>query len=237
MKSQKIFKNYGITYFEAVNDVTALFENLNENHLLNVTKKEYKNRIKSFFVFLYTFQFDQIFRLLNTKKRYDIPGKFRSPLLLYIFFFVKLLVIHPIIFLGMYLFFISSPFIDYGKGLVFTLNIFLSMATHEFFHALALYLVNESEKLSFLGKDKFTIGIYRRQLSPFKSIFVALSGPLFPFIIGLYLYKLGENAGTQDIIYISIIWVANILTLLSTDRKNIKNSLFELIKKRGLKNG
>lgn len=75
MKSQKIFKNYGITYFEAVNDVTALFENLNENHLLNVTKKEYKNRIKSFFVFLYTFQFDQIFRLLNTKKRYDIPEK------------------------------------------------------------------------------------------------------------------------------------------------------------------
>ncbi|KQU13089.1 hypothetical protein ASG65_12130 [Bacillus sp. Leaf13] len=235
--AKNISKRYAITYEESVNDVTSLFEDLNRNHLLNIKKREFTNRVKNFFVFLYTFQFDQIYQLLNSKKRYDVPNKFRTPFLLYFYFLFKLLTIHPIIFLLMFAFFISSPGIDFSKGLMFTINIAVSMATHEFFHALALYTVNESDKLSFIGKDKFTIGVYRRKLSPIKSIFVSLSGPLFPSLIGVYLYKIGELSGNQDLIYLSIIWIANIATLLSTDGKNILKSTFELVKKRSVKNG
>ncbi|MCI2254820.1 PqqD family peptide modification chaperone [Domibacillus sp. PGB-M46] len=234
--SKKISKTYDIPYNEAANDVITLFENLNENHLLNIIKKDYKNRFKMLFVFIYTLQLNRIFHLLNTRRRYDIPEKFRSPFFLYIYFIVKLLIIHPILFLIMYTFFVSSPLIDYGKALVFTLNIFLAIATHEFFHALALYTVDESRKLSFIGKDRFTIGIYRRQTSPLKSIFVSLAGPLFPFLIGLFLYRAGIITGNQDILYASVIWVANILTLLSVDGKNIRVSLSTLIKGRSLKN-
>lgn len=235
--AENLSTRYEITYKEAITDTIILLEDLNKNHLLNIRKREVSGRLKSLWVYLYTFQWKQIYSLLNTRERYDIPNFFRNPLFLLFYLFAKILIVHPFIFIGMFLFFISSPNIDIGLGLLFTLNIAVAMAVHEYFHGLALFTLNEGDKLSFIGKDKFTIGVYRRQLAPVKSIIVALSGPLFPFLIGLYLLKLGEVMRNPEVIYMAIIWIANIATLLSTDGKNIFKAVLELIKQRRMNNG
>jgi hypothetical protein len=121
---------------------------------------------------------------------------------------------------------------DYYTSLLVLLGASVSISVHEFCHIVALYLAGEDEKLAFMGRRNFTVGVYRQKVTPLKEIFVSVAGPLVPFLIGLELYFYSELQGDATLRLISYVWLANILTLLSTDGANVRNAVLALWKGR-----
>lgn len=213
-------------------DAIHFFEMLNDNYLVNLKKKDFKLRVKEFFVCVQTMEIRRLLELTASKKRYDIPEQFQSLTTIFGYLLFVMPFHYRYLFLAMLLFSMVSMGV-YAAVLIIG-NFIVSVAVHEYSHILGLNLVGQGDKLAFLGKKNYTVGMYRQLLSPGKDIVVSLLGPIIPFAIGLELYHFSIQLGNFELEMASYIWLSHILTLFSTDGKNILNSLVRIVTRKAV---
>lgn len=228
--SIKVAERYDIEEEFAGEETIKFLVQMSENFIINISKGTIKTRVKMGLSFFILLQFKEVFNLFDNRRRYDLPDIARNPIILFFYLLIKIPLYHPYLYL-----FIIGMFLLAGdtlyNSIFFSVNIFVSVSIHEYSHILALYLMGEKNKLAFIGRKSFTIGVYRERIEPLKDIIVSLSGPIVPTIIGCILVL---NTNSYMLNFIGFIWISNIFTLvIGVDGKNILNSSKTLIWNRG----
>ncbi|WP_281883511.1 PqqD family peptide modification chaperone [Paenibacillus sp. YYML68] len=215
----KVAKQYDADEQRITLDTIRFFEQLNGHFLLNIRVRSWKDRLQTAWFLFRTLQIGSLFQLMKIKKRYNLPAYTRNPifLLIYLIFFIPFYYIY--ILAGMFLLYYAL-----GMGwsaFVFTFNIFVSIAVHEFSHVMGLHLVKQPHAFLFIGRNNYTVGLYRERLTPAKEVVVSLLGPIVPALIGVILLVFAYKQSDSELFYLAVVWLGNLLTLLSTDGKNV----------------
>jgi hypothetical protein len=210
-------------------DVIVFFEKMHREFLVNIRRAGRRRRLGLALFYMRTLQLRSLFELAESRRRYEIPSFVRMPILLFLYlsFFI------PYHYLGLLLGMLGvMVLIDFSQlwaGIVLIVHLFISVAVHECAHIAGLYLVGEKDKFFFIGRKNFTVGIYRQTLSPVKELAVSLMGPLVPALIGLEILYFGYRLMDLDWLYWGLIWVSHLLSLLSTDGRNILHAVLRLL--------
>ncbi|MBD0379610.1 PqqD family protein [Paenibacillus sedimenti] len=232
----EVAERYSIDLSKAESEVLLFFAGLNEHYLVNVKRRNVRLRLSYAWFYMRTLELRQLVLLWERRERYDIPPMAaRHPLLMFLYLVFAIPYYYLLALFVMFLLFLQIENFDVMAAGLFTINIFVSIAVHEFAHVFGLYMTGEQDKMLYVGRKNFTIGLYRKTLMEWKEIVVSLLGPLLPALIGLELLYFARLNSSNSLAFIAFIWISNIFTLLSTDGKNIRAALWGILRKKYFK--